>query len=113
MPTDQPDGKGSPKAGPDPDAHAGQGVNAHQPLERTRFGGTDRRPARPDDDAPVSRSDLSKGPEELLEDRSARINWAVLIISSLAIIVFSVWAIFTPDIARAGDPQKPVAFGRL
>jgi hypothetical protein len=45
-------------------------VKPHPPLERSRFGGTERRHERPIDDAPVSRSDLSKGTQELIEDRS-------------------------------------------
>ncbi len=50
-------------------------TKVHAPLERSRFGGTERRRDRPhDDDAPVRRSDLSKGPEELLEKRTATIN---------------------------------------
>lgn len=69
------------------------------PLERSRFGGTQRR-YEPDDDAPVSRSDLSKGPQELLESRTAHINWRVLLVSSLVILAFSVWAILVPDDAR-------------
>ena len=76
-------------------------VKPHPPLERSRFGGTVRRPERPiDDDAPVSRSDLSKGPKELIEDRTARINWSVLLISSAVILAFSIWAISMPDDAR-------------
>ena len=71
------------------------------PLERSRFGGTGRRPGRPaDDEAPVSRSDLSKGPEELLEHPAARINWRVLVTSSVVILAFSLWAILVPDDAR-------------
>ena len=71
------------------------------PLERSRFGGTQGPHKRTiDDDAPVSRSDLSKGPEELLEDRTARINWRVLVISSVIILAFSIWATFMPDDAR-------------
>ena len=71
------------------------------PLERSRFGGTQRRIDRPaDDDAPVSRSDLSKGPRELLEHSSARINWTVLGISSVVILAFSIWAIALPSEAR-------------
>lgn len=73
----------------------------HPPLERSRFGGTQRKPApRMDDDAPVSRSDLSKGPAEILEQREAYINWRVLVISSAVILAFSVWAILMPDGAR-------------
>ena len=71
------------------------------PLERSRFGGTQRRPSRQDDDdTPVSRSDLSKGPQELLEHRTSRTNWTVLVVSSLVILAFSIWAIAMPDDAR-------------
>ncbi|MGO2769678.1 choline BCCT transporter BetT [Pseudomonas taetrolens] len=78
-----------------------QTVKIPAPLERSRFGGTQRRHERPDeDDAPVSRSDLSKGPEEVLEDREAHINRSVLLISSLVILAFSIWAIVMPDEAR-------------
>src|SRR5690606_30219766 len=71
------------------------------PLERSRFGGTERRHDRPlDDDTPVSRSDLSKGPQELLEHRAARINWHVLVSSSVVILAFSIWAVMGPDDAR-------------
>lgn len=78
-----------------------QAPQAHPPLERSRFGGTERRLERPvDDDAPVSRSDLSKGREELLEHRTASINWGVLSISSAVILVFSIWAIVMPADAR-------------
>jgi choline/glycine/proline betaine transport protein len=73
----------------------------HPPLERSRFGGTERPHGRPvEGDAPVSRSDLSKGPTELLEHRKARINWRVLIISSAVILAFSIWAMLMPDGAR-------------
>ncbi len=71
------------------------------PLERSRFGGTERRPERTiDDDAPVSRSDLSKGPQELLEYRTVHINWWVLLVSSVVILAFSIWAIIMPDGTR-------------
>ncbi|MBJ6982155.1 choline BCCT transporter BetT [Luteimonas sp. MC1572] len=83
---------------PPPDAQAHK---TPPPLERSRFGGTGRRPVRPDDDdAPVSRSDLSKGPQELLETSAASINWQVLLISSAVILAFSAWAILVPAHAR-------------
>ncbi|SDR65307.1 choline BCCT transporter BetT [Agrococcus carbonis] len=72
----------------------------HPPLERSRFGGTERRPERPRDEAPVSRSDLSKGPAELMEHREARVHWRVLLIASAVIIAFSIWAIAMPGNAR-------------
>ncbi|MRX51737.1 BCCT family transporter [Paracoccus sp. S-4012] len=71
------------------------------PLERRRFGGTDRPHQRAaEDDTPVSRSDLSKGPEELLEHRADRVNWRVLAVSTAVILAFSIWAITTPADAR-------------
>lgn len=88
---------------PSDDEHlqAARAAKSYAQFERSRFGGTDRRHARPDDgDAPVSRSDLSKGPEELLEHRTARINWRVLTISSVVILAFSIWAILLPGNAR-------------
>src|SRR5690606_11621969 len=62
--------------------------------------GSGRRPERHDDDAPVSRSDLSKGPHELMEHREARINWRVLVTASVVIVAFSVWVMLRPDHAR-------------
>lgn len=73
---------------------------AAKPLERSRFGGTQRRHHRHEDDAPVSRSDLSKGPEELLEHSRVYINWGILLISSMVILAFSVWAIAMPEHAQ-------------
>src|SRR5690554_7905748 len=78
----------------------GEAPKPNLPIERSRFGGTDRRPER-NVDAPVSRSDLSKGPEELLEHRPAHINWRVLLISSVVILAFSIWAMLVPDGAQA------------
>src|SRR5690554_5642782 len=70
-------------------------------IERSKFGGTERRPERHHDgEAPVSRSDLSKGPTELLEHRRTRINWRVLVISSVIIVAFSVWAMLVPENAQ-------------
>lgn len=75
---------------------------ATPPLERSRFGGTERRREHPtESEAPVSRDDLSKGPTELLEHRGARINWGVLAISSVVVLAFSVWAMAVPDGAHA------------
>lgn len=90
--------EGDPPSGPASDAPP---AKSPPPLERSRFGGTERRHGHADDDdTPVSRSDLSKGPEELLEHRAASISWRVLLISSAVILVFSVWAIVVPHDAR-------------
>jgi len=86
---------------PSDQAPKAQTAKSHPPLERSRFGGTQRRHERHDeDDAPVSREDLSKGPEELLEHPQAHVNWRVVVISSAVILAFSIWAILMPDAAR-------------
>jgi choline/glycine/proline betaine transport protein len=100
MPIQPPDGEPSEAAQPGMQAPGAQAAKSHPPLERSRFGGTQRRHEHPDDDTPVSRSDLSKGPEELLEHRTAWINWRVLLVSSVVILAFSIWVILVPADAR-------------
>ncbi len=70
------------------------------PFERSRFGGTVRTP-KTEDEVPVSKSDLGRGAEELSQNKTTQVNWSVLIISSLVITAFSVWAIVTPGQASA------------
>ncbi len=48
----------------------------------------------------MSRGDLTKGHQELLEHGPARINWLVLLVSSALILAFSTWVILLPDAAR-------------
>lgn len=94
----------SPSPQPGTPAPTGAAAAPERPphLERSRFGGTERRTERPDDgDAPFSRSDLRKGAQELVGDGRARISWSVLGVSSGVILAFSVWAIVLPDGARA------------
>lgn len=101
MPIEPSDDERAEAAQPSTQEPNAQAMKSPPPLERSRFGGTQRRPERAvDDDAPVSRSDLSKGPQELIADHTARINWGVLVISSVVILAFSVWAILIPDDAR-------------
>lgn len=101
MPIKPSDDDHSEAAPPNPPAQDAQPTKSPPPLERRRFGGSERRHEHPvDDDAPVSRSDLSKGPQELIEDPAVRINWRVLLISSMVILAFSIWAIVVPDEAR-------------
>ncbi len=102
MPPEAPDDEHSEVAKPASPAPETPTTKLHPPIERSRFGGSERRHERPedDDDAPVSRSDLSKGPKELLEDATARINWRVLINSSVVILAFSIWAMLMPNEAR-------------
>src|SRR5690606_6112746 len=70
------------------------------PIQRERSGGSWRRGRHDVVVAPVSRSDLGKGPQELLEHRASRTNWRVLVVSSLVILAVSLWAIAVPDTAR-------------
>lgn len=83
------------------------GVKSIPAPERSKFGGTDRLSRRPsyDDDTPVSRSDLSKGHDELVEHREVHINWSVLLISSVVILSFSITTILMPDAARVAMKQ--------
>ncbi|ART79411.1 choline BCCT transporter BetT [Oceanisphaera avium] len=73
---------------------------SRSPFERSRFGGSQRKPNRASDDAPVSRSDLSKGLAELVEQPKAQVNWAILLISSSIILAFSLWTMLMPEGAR-------------
>lgn len=73
-----------------------QAENPRTPFERSQFGGTKRQSKPFDEDVPISRNDLQKGAQELSENSVAHINWSVLIISSLVIVAFSLWAIFMP-----------------
>ena len=66
------------------------------PFERRQFGGTERQSKPFDEDVPISRSDLKKGAQELSENSVAHINWSVLIVSSVVIVAFSIWAILMP-----------------
>ena len=87
---------------PQPDPSAGPSTTGKPPIERSRFGGTARRAApKSESPVPVSRSDLSKGPAELLGDRTSRVNWKVFIIASVIILAFSVWTMLVPDSASA------------
>src|SRR5690606_22480675 len=102
MPIEPPEDEGLKSSQPDTQATSERTAKPPPPpIERSRFGGTERRPGRDmEDDTPVSRSDLSKGPQELLEHRTSRTNWQVLLISSVVILAFSIWAILMPDDAR-------------
>lgn len=92
-----------------PDQHDSNGPDRHAPraplppIQRTRFGGTERGIAkrRPEDEAPITRRDLSRGPTELMEHREARVHWPVLLVSSAIIVAFSLWAMLVPDHAQS------------
>ncbi len=66
------------------------------PFERSRFGGSSRPQKTLEDETPISKSDLGRGAEELSLTKTTQINWSVLIVSSVVIAAFSVWAIVMP-----------------
>ena len=67
------------------------------PFERSQFGGSARQPKHHfEDEVPVSSHDLKKGAQELSKNMVAHIDWSVLIISSVVIAAFSIWAIIIP-----------------
>jgi choline/glycine/proline betaine transport protein len=75
-------------------------------VERERFGGTDRttrtgRGVDPAKRAPIDSTEMSRGPEELSDERGSRVNWRVFIVASLIILAFSVWAMMMPDSAQS------------
>ncbi|MGF9662455.1 choline BCCT transporter BetT [Arthrobacter crystallopoietes] len=74
-------------------------------VERERFGGTDRRRNHdPEIEArrpPISSNELSKGPTELVESAAPRVNWRVFIISSIVVVLFSLWAMLAPTTAAS------------
>lgn len=72
----------------------------HPPIERSRFGGTERPLHAADFAPPTSRSDLSKGPSELIGEPRAKVHWPVLIVSSVIILAFSIWAMLVPETAK-------------
>ncbi|SDM40336.1 choline/glycine/proline betaine transport protein [Oryzisolibacter propanilivorax] len=104
MPTEprEPD---SSAAADSPDPAAQAPLPRH--IERSRFGGTERRHTRADEDeAPATRSELSRGSQELrAQQPTARISWSVLLVASVIILAFSLWAIATPSLARASMKQ--------
>ena len=80
---------------PNNDRPANSTSQQKTPFERSRFGGSER-PPKPEDEVPVSKSDLGKGAEKLSQNKTTQINWSVLIVSSVVIAAFSTWAILMP-----------------
>lgn len=80
-------------------------------IDRGRFGVTERRKPRTDDErrAPISSAELSKGPTELAEDRGPRVNWRVFIISAAVIVAFSLWAMLAPT--HAANVMRETVLG--
>ena len=89
---------------PEPEDTPGTGNERPQPMvERSRFGVSERRkdPVAEEFRAPITSTELSKGPAELVQHLEPRVNWRVFIISAAVILAFSAWAIINPDHAAA------------
>ncbi|MDQ0092993.1 choline BCCT transporter BetT [Paeniglutamicibacter psychrophenolicus] len=83
-----------------PEDMQGTGPERPQPMvERSRFGVSERHkdPASEENRAPITSTELSKGPSELIEYAGPKVNWRVFIISAVIILAFSLWAIIVPD----------------
>ncbi|WP_051059804.1 choline BCCT transporter BetT [Paeniglutamicibacter gangotriensis] len=77
--------------------------NRQPMVERSRFGVSERRkdPMIEGNRAPITSTELSKGPAELTKHLEPRVNWRVFITAAAIILAFSAWAIINPDNAAA------------
>lgn len=93
-------------------ATSGEGPRGREPdgipIDRGRFGGTERRRPRHGEEnrPPISSVELSKGPTELAENRGSRVNWRVFVIAAVVIAAFSLWAMLAPT--NAADVMSDV-----
>ncbi|GAA1495105.1 choline BCCT transporter BetT [Paeniglutamicibacter kerguelensis] len=88
----------------DQEKKQGAGNKRPEPMvERSKFGVPERRkdPVAEEFRPPVTSTELSKGPAELVEYPGPKVNWRVFIISAIIILAFSIWAIVVPDSAAA------------
>ena len=88
----------------DQEKKQGAGNKRPEPMvERSKFGVPERRkdPVAEEFRPPVTSTELSKGPAELVEYPGPKVNWRVFIISAIIILAFSVWAMLVPDNASS------------
>ncbi len=93
----------------DQEKKQGAGNKRPEPMvERSKFGVPERRkdPVAEEFRPPVTSTELSKGPAELVEYPGPKVNWRVFIISAVIILAFSIWAIVVPDSAAATDAHR-------
>lgn len=85
------------------DTHGIENENRQPMVERSRFGVSERRkdPMIEGNRAPITSTELSKGPAELTKHLEPRVNWRVFITAAAIILAFSAWAIINPDNAAA------------
>ncbi|EMR00370.1 glycine betaine transporter [Paeniglutamicibacter gangotriensis Lz1y] len=85
------------------DTHGMENENRQPMVERSRFGVSERRkdPMIEGNRAPITSTELSKGPAELTKHLEPRVNWRVFITAAAIILAFSAWAIINPDNAAA------------
>lgn len=86
------------------------GDAAERMVERMRSTGERRRTHIGDEfRAPISSTELSKGPTELAEHRGPRVNWRVFVASAAIVLAFAIWAILFPD--NAAGTMRTVVMG--
>ncbi|WP_313547995.1 choline BCCT transporter BetT [Corynebacterium sp.] len=81
-------------------------------VDREKFGGSQRSNVdveREDKRPPKNSAEMLKDGPTIADRSGAKVNWQVLIISSLVILAFSLWAIFAPDNA-SGTMQTIVGW---
>ncbi|MGH3652270.1 choline BCCT transporter BetT [Glutamicibacter sp.] len=82
---------------PDPDG------KLNPVVERSKFG-VSKKPKHigaEESRAPMTSSELSKGPGELAEHAGPKVNWRVFVISAVVIVAFSTWAMLAPGNAAS------------
>lgn len=72
-------------------------------VERSNFG-VSKKPRKSEAEefrAPITSTELSKGPGELIEHPGPKVNWRVFVIAAAVILGFSLWAMLAPDVAAS------------
>lgn len=64
--------------------------------------GISKKPRNPEAEefrAPITSTELSKGPGGLFEHPGPKVNWRVFVVAAAVILGFSLWAMLAPDAA--------------
>ena len=66
--------------------------------------GISKKPRNPEAEefrAPITSTELSKGPGGLFEHPGPKVNWRVFVVAAAVILGFSLWAMLAPDAAAS------------
>lgn len=79
------------------------GERQNAAVERSKFGVSKktRKSEAEEFRAPITSTELSKGPGELIEHPGPKVNWRVFVIAAAVILGFSLWAMLAPDAAAS------------